>query len=992
MKNKEVIRCFSFLLLFLFVISFVSAANWDNKAKFDKDIGEYGKYEVKNSFLGIDWFSYGHVVDLELKFNTESCVENCEAIKEVTLYQEGSLVDEERYFRFIDGEWVLLGNGLPRGSKFYYREKGMSKWKEFKLGDEFSEGTYEIKLEGSKKASWMVDWQIRSNGIWTEEWAVWGTSNTFENHSLAYAGSDPQTTRSGANITTTSNLFVKGVWKEAGETQTKAYIHYSNDTLIASSDFIGDVATFNQFLLPENYYITVDSEGALAVMNQTIVGIYPIVGTAVTWNDGIYNNISFNGRIRGVKAIEILIGDGLVTLNSPSNNTVSPTENVLLNCSGELAGGSTLVNGTGYIWNLDGSLNQTNTTTGLGGTTNTREWTANILNGNTKLWSCDYCDSDGDCGFASENRTVSVDSSSPIITLENPIGLLGYNYIGGNETLNVTFTDSNLDTCWYDYNGTNITIDGCLSGIKNSTTFILDSDNLNMTIYANDSGGSLSTTFISWDYQLLELENAFNPQAVELSSQSFYLTTKVNGSLSSAMFIYNGTAYTSNIISLGGDLFNLTSTIQLPSYDVDTNVTFYFNATMALGETFSTQENNQTVGVLVIGNCTSYSNLMFNISLFDEKLLSPLEGTIETDIEILNSNLQKVTTKSTEFYNITSATLCSNLNLTEATNLYNFEIRYYVDPENNSDFLYAPEFYHIQMALTSNLPMAINLYDLNINESTEFTISYRDNDYISRPNVLLQIQRKYVDEGIFRTVEIPITSSEGSATGHFDLNNYKYKIIATENGEVLNTFDNPAIVCESELSGICTLSLNGQGSPDPLIDAETINGIAYSTTLNDTVIDVEYVIPSGETESVNIVMTQSSLFSDPLQLCNQTVTSSSGSFQCTANSTIGDSQVVIQISSGGSPVNSYTVYYQEDLSDYFLLNNYAIAALFLILIVTMMVSSPKVMVIAATFSVAFLGLVFLLKGSSIGLTLGAISWLVLAEIIILIKINKKDES
>jgi len=94
--------------------------------------------------------------------------------------------------------------------------------------------------------------------------------------------------------------------------------------------------------------------------------------------------------------------------------------------------------------------------------------------------------------------------------------------------------------------------------------------------------------------------------------------------------------------------------------------------------------------------------------------------------------------------------------------------------------------------------------------------------------------RKYISEGIYRTVEIPITSNEGSALGHFDLDNYKYKIIATLNGEILNVFENPAIVCESELSGICTLNLNGQGSANPFEDYDTINDIAYYISFNDT--------------------------------------------------------------------------------------------------------------------------------------------------------------
>ena len=608
------------------------------------------------------------------------------------------------------------------------------------------------------------------------------------------------------------------------------------------------------------------------------------------------------------------------------------------------------------------------------------------------LWNVQVCDSDGDCGFAPANYTVHLDTGAPIITVENPTGILDYNAIGLNETLNVTFTDSNLDSCWYNYNGTNITIDGCLTGVKNSTEFILDADNLNMTLYTNDSLGNLNSTFIEWNYKILELNLTYNEEVLDLSLEDFILYAQASEEITASKLHYNGNTYDSSILSLGSGLYKISNSIQIPDVAVDTNFTFFFNITTST-DTFTTQSNNQSVFVLLIDNCASYTNEIFNISLFDEKTLLDLLGTIEVNLELFNTDKSTaLTTAVANFYNMSNMAICSNVNLTDTGYYYDLELRYYVDPTNTSTFLYVPEFYHIQKASTANFPQSLNLYNLNINESTEFTMFYRDNNYVARPNVLLQIERKYISEGLFRTVEIPITSSEGNAIGHFDLNNYKYKIIATQDGEVLNVFDNPAIVCESELSGLCTLTLNGQGSPNPFEDYDTIQDISYAISLNDTEITIDYVIPSGETRQVNVYMYQSSSFRDDLTLCNQTLTSSAGSFICDANATIGDSNVFIEIRVDGVLESRNKVYYQEDLGDYFNLNNYAIAALFLILLITMMVSSPMIMVSTAIFSVALLGFVFLLKGSSIGLVLGSFSWLVVAGILILLKLNKKDET
>jgi hypothetical protein len=67
------------------------------------------------------------------------------------------------------------------------------------------------------------------------------------------------------------------------------------------------------------------------------------------------------------------------------------------------------------------------------------------------IWNVQACDTDGDCGFAPANFTVFLDDEAPSINITAPINTLDYNYVGGNETLNVTFTDTNLESCWYFY-------------------------------------------------------------------------------------------------------------------------------------------------------------------------------------------------------------------------------------------------------------------------------------------------------------------------------------------------------------------------------------------------------------------------------------------------------------------------------------------------------------------------------------------------------------
>ena len=111
-------KLFMFLLLGLFLLSFTYALeqqplekvgwDWDNIEQFTRDIttSKYGKYEIRNSILGLSWFQYGKVADIELKENSDVCGENCFAEKEITLYQDGILVDEITFeTKQPDGSW-----------------------------------------------------------------------------------------------------------------------------------------------------------------------------------------------------------------------------------------------------------------------------------------------------------------------------------------------------------------------------------------------------------------------------------------------------------------------------------------------------------------------------------------------------------------------------------------------------------------------------------------------------------------------------------------------------------------------------------------------------------------------------------------------------------------------------------------------------------------------------------------------------------------------
>lgn len=185
MKSLKYALLISILFIAL-VLPSISAATFDNIKSFDKNIGDYGKVTIK------DWFGLQNLETLELKKNTDVCINDCSAEKEIILYQRGALIDDVRFLSLYGDEWV---QDTSIKYTFYIRTKEQYKeipiyqngtvlttrlednsvWEEYDLGDEVEPGTYYIKLEGEKRASQTLDWQITSQGKLIDDWAVWSS-------------------------------------------------------------------------------------------------------------------------------------------------------------------------------------------------------------------------------------------------------------------------------------------------------------------------------------------------------------------------------------------------------------------------------------------------------------------------------------------------------------------------------------------------------------------------------------------------------------------------------------------------------------------------------------------------------------------------------------------------------------------------------------------------------------------------------------------------
>jgi hypothetical protein len=1043
-------KLFVFLFISILLVSSVSATNFDNIKKdisFDKDsklkIGDkdidYNPIWEKYKPIKIDnWFGIGKTLfEGAIDEHTETCVENCLSTIDINLANDGSLIDDIKFIGDINSyqlyiatsendvvvndhelQCVKNGRAYVNGSKGElcsevnigsHIEKEYT-WEKYNLGDSVTAGNHKIKLEGSKDKYEIVDWIIKTNGEWVEEWAIWGSISTEE--AIFFSGSNSTTAtlnslggQLGAayNITSLHNKTVSNVSAyllvgSAVSNMNRSVGIFTNNagapgTLIGgwseSREMVstnGNVTwTFNSADRPSvasgvNYWIVFNltSNGAPTGFfrfgeNVSTPIQYYTTADWTTWT-------IFGGDVGAMNIKLWSTGeDGAVTLNSPTDNILSNTQKNLFNGSAVITGGSTLVN-ISLMTNQSGTFKVVNTTT-ITGISNESTFNHSFTVDGNYLWNIQVCDSDGDCGTGAVNRTVTIDTTAPIISFTSPSATIDYHKFGNNLSLNWTLTELNKDSCWFNYNSLNTTVN-CLAG---NYSFTPVSGFKNITFYANDTINNIGSNTTSWYYSVLENNITFNNDTNEGNSETFTINLDVNDSISitEAILVYNNTNYTSSINFSGGN-YLISSIVSVPLVATNTNMSFWFIFSYDSQQSISTI-NNQSVSNLQFSSCGGVSSdVLLNVSLVDEVLRTNLVGDIQIGASIISkSSGEIVETISDEFSSVTSGAICFS-----PVASYNL---YYLDAEvRYSATGYASEFYIIQKADLADYPLNMTLFDLNSSASTEFLLKYQDDNLIAVESAVIQLLRRYIQNNTYETVEAPLTSNTGTAVVHVDLDTNKYKAIVVKEGVVLDIFTNIVFDCESELSGQCTQNLFGAINPQNSVTNDVLNDLTYTiTTVNNTV-TTTFSIPSGTPSTVNIELLQLDTFGEST-LCNQTIFSSAGSIDCTFNATIGDSMVYLEISKNNVLEAQQSYFIAESGGIDWLDNNFFIVLLLLLSLTGMAISSPEWMIINGILTLVISSGLWLLNGLNFVVGLGGLIWIIIAGGILIFKLTKQED-
>lgn len=514
-----------------------------------------------------------------------------------------------------------------------------------------------------------------------------------------------------------------------------------------------------------------------------------------------------------------------------------------------------------------------------------------------------------------------------------------------------------------------------------------------LCVHAIDIFGLHSQNDTSWDYKFQENSISFEDSTIEGSTENFLLnfTLIAPFQVSNIELVYDGVNYPSTFLAFPNYILG-NNDLSIPGVPSETNRTFYFKITLSDGTVINSSRGNQTVSPIEIDDCSSYSVLILNYTQRDEASQELLTaGVVEVATNIYNVARENLIMNYSNQFNVTNPVqICLSINLSGSTD---FSMDSTVKYTSNESSGYALEYHNIINFTLSNstIPQNINLYSLLEEDTTEFQLTFRDSDLALAPNVLVHVDRQYVSDNDFKTVELPVTDSNGQAILHLVRNDIQYNFIMVDSaGNVLGTFNKKNVFCQDFTIGSCTLQLNALAEDKSVYDQAEDIPITYDLDYdNDTnTLSLEFLSKDLTSQDVKVVVTRDTDFGNR-SVCTENLISTSGIISCNVTEIVDtDRYLFIEVYSNDKIVGLETqVLVRPDTG---LGVNGAFLGFFLFLIIiTIFSGDKKVLVVALVLGwVASIAL-GLLRGSLFGGVSAGI-WLVVTAVIFLWKLNKED--
>jgi len=473
---------------------------------------------------------------------------------------------------------------------------------------------------------------------------------------------------------------------------------------------------------------------------------------------------------------------------------------------------------------------------------------------------------------------------------------------------------------------------------------------------------------------------------------SIELAVQAGTQISGANLFYDGVLHSGIINDLGGGSYNLTNDLVVPSVTANENKSFFWQVILDNGFQSNTTAVNQTVLNLAIDDCSVQSLVILNYTLVDEETQNQLNlsinGTIDVFVQLFSTDLSNQTINFSKSYtNTNNASVCITAGiLANATYSLFTTVKY----DANG---YVPEFHHIQNQTLSSTttPINITLFDLTDSSNTNFLITFKDENFLPVKDALINIQRHYIGEGLFKSIEIPKTDNDGRAVGHFDDNGVAYTITVTKDGQVLATFENIAVVCANSVIGDCNINLNVFSSSTPFDNWNLFGNISIINVFDEgtRTISTTFNTGTGTTSNITVIGTVFDRFGNNTA-CTNSLISSAGTLTCVIPQNVGNATIIHKVYKDGTLIRTEMFRITPDFDQIFQGNQIILVLVLMMTIPLMLIGTPISLLIGVAVGLIMSSALMIFNGGSYLGPASMMIWVLASAGIIIWKIASKE--
>jgi len=637
-----------------------------------------------------------------------------------------------------------------------------------------------------------------------------------------------------------------------------------------------------------------------------------------------------------------------------------------------------LTNVTLSLWFNNGTLRSSNETSLSGNTT--IQTTTNITSiiEENYIWNARTCGTGGvSCTFGA-NRTFEVDLTAPNLTIEDPAndsistGVAEEGVSTTNITLNWTVTEAgrnltaHITNCTYSLDGggntdiTSVCIDPNYTTVANITG---GNHNISMTI--RDEFNFTDTEFTDFEVRLLTFSTSQDKLTVAEGSQvTFTLTLNYSTTIpaSSGFVILNGTQYNPTSTTTTGDSYVFT--VEAPIPEGFGNITgqvldWAWNFTTAgLVDNTQTTTKNVTVFAVAFDDCSTFTKLIYNFTLYDEESAEVFNATnitssnMEIDVTLISLFNSSITFDYSNSTNESSLPVCIPTGILNDTSFRMDVVGEYSTTNAVVEFYYVDN----ETLNDTNPNPIVSLYDLLLADSTTFLFTYTDEDNLEVPNAIVRTYRNYIGEGIFREVERGKEDDNGDTHLHLVEEDVIYFFEVTLNNEIIFTSSQYHAKC---LTDPCQIGLSAvTSSGDTQSSFDNLPEGSYSLSSNKSTREVTLTFNLDTSAQMNLTVFRYTNIpdQDDVIINSSSVTASSGSMDVFIPQSFGNITYYALISKNNEPVTSEFVDFSQSPRDFFD-DALAIFLSFLIIITLGLASSTE-----GVWSIIMIILGFILTG------------------------------